>query len=63
MAIFLGGLFALYFGLDGQTETARWAARFGAALALATLAFRLLKAARKGRSRAIASALSFTVAI
>jgi hypothetical protein len=38
MAIFLGGRFALSFALDLQTETARWTGRFGAALAVATLA-------------------------
>ena len=36
MAIFLGGL--LYFALDTQTETARWAGRFGAASTVVTLA-------------------------
>jgi hypothetical protein len=38
MAILLGGLFALFFALDAQTETARWAARFGAAATVVTLA-------------------------
>jgi hypothetical protein len=38
MAIFLGGLFALHFALDAQTETARWASRFGAASTVVTLA-------------------------
>jgi hypothetical protein len=38
IAIFLGGWFALSFALDLQTETARWTGRFGAALAVATLA-------------------------
>lgn len=38
MAIFLGGLFALYFAVDVQTETARWAARFGAAATIVALA-------------------------
>ena len=38
MTVFLGGLFALGFALDGETETVRWAARFGGALAVATLA-------------------------
>ncbi|MGZ3506577.1 MAG: hypothetical protein ACXVAW_18790 [Vulcanimicrobiaceae bacterium] len=38
MTIFLAGLFALCFALDGETETARWAARFGGASAVATLA-------------------------
>jgi len=38
MAIFLAGLFALFFALDGQGGTARWAGRFGAASAVVTLA-------------------------
>ena len=38
MAIFLAGLLALFFALDVQTGTARWAGRFGAASAVATLA-------------------------
>jgi hypothetical protein len=38
MAILLAGLFALFFALDVQAGTARWAGRFGAALAVATLA-------------------------
>jgi hypothetical protein len=38
MAIFLAGLFALFFALDDQAGTARWAGRFGAALAAVTLA-------------------------
>jgi hypothetical protein len=38
MAIFLAGLFALFFALGAQTETARWAGRFGAASTVATLA-------------------------
>jgi hypothetical protein len=38
MAILLAGLFALFFALDVQTGTARWAGRFGAASAVATLA-------------------------
>src|ERR1043166_3899156 len=38
MAILLGGLFALFFALDAQSGTARWAGRFGAALAAVTLA-------------------------
>lgn len=38
MAIFLAGLFVLFFALDIQAGTARWAARFGAALAVTTLA-------------------------
>jgi hypothetical protein len=38
MAILLAGLLALYFALDVQAGTARWAARFGAASAVATLA-------------------------
>ena len=38
MAMFLAGLFALSFALDLRTATARWAARFGAASAAATLA-------------------------
>ena len=38
MAILLAGLLALFFALDVQAETARWAGRFGAASAAATLA-------------------------
>lgn len=38
MAIFLAGLFALFFALDVQTGLTRWAGRFGAALAAVTLA-------------------------
>jgi hypothetical protein len=38
MAILLAGLFALFFALDVEGETARWAGRFGAASAVATLA-------------------------
>jgi hypothetical protein len=38
MAILLAGLFALFFALDVQAETARWVGRFGAASAVATLA-------------------------
>lgn len=38
MAMLLGGLFALSFALDVQSDTAKWAGRFGAALAVATLA-------------------------
>jgi hypothetical protein len=38
MAILLAGLFALFFALDVQAGTARWAGRFGAASAVATLA-------------------------
>jgi hypothetical protein len=38
MAILLAGLVALLFALDGQAGTARWAGRFGAASAVATLA-------------------------
>src|SRR5215204_2992657 len=34
MAILLAGLFALFFGLDVQNSTARWAGRFGAAAAV-----------------------------
>ena len=37
MAILLAGLLALFFALDGQTGTARWAGRFGAASAVMTL--------------------------
>ncbi|HET6579487.1 MAG TPA: DUF4386 family protein [Gemmatimonadales bacterium] len=37
MAILLAGLLALYFALDVQAGTAKWAGRFGAALAAATL--------------------------
>jgi hypothetical protein len=35
-AILLAGLFALFFALDVQDGTARWAGRFGAASAVAT---------------------------
>ena len=38
MTVFLAGLFALFFALDVQTATARWAGRFGAALTAVTLA-------------------------
>lgn len=38
MAIFLAGLFALFFALDARTEATRWAARFGAAATVVTLA-------------------------
>ena len=38
MAILLAGLLALFFALDVQDATARWAGRFGAALAVAALA-------------------------
>jgi hypothetical protein len=38
MAIFLAGLFALFVALDVPSGTARWAARFGAASAVVTLA-------------------------
>jgi hypothetical protein len=38
MAILLAGLLALFFALDGQAETARWAGQFGAAAAVAALA-------------------------
>ncbi|MFB7456923.1 hypothetical protein [Streptomyces sp. NPDC056188] len=38
MAILLAGLFALLFALDVRSGTARWAGRFGAASAAATLA-------------------------
>jgi hypothetical protein len=38
MAILLAGLLALFFALDVQAGTARWLARFGAALAVAALA-------------------------
>lgn len=38
MTIFLAGLFALRFALGGKTETAKWAARFGGASTVATLA-------------------------
>src|ERR1051325_3114186 len=37
-SILLGGLFALFFALDTQPGTARWAGRFGAASAAVTLA-------------------------
>src|ERR687890_809431 len=35
MAILLAGLLGLFFAVDAQTETARWAGRFGAASAVA----------------------------
>jgi hypothetical protein len=38
MAILLAGLLALFFALDVQAGTARWAGRFGAASAVSTLA-------------------------
>ena len=38
MAILLAGLLALFFALDVQTETAKWAGRFGAASAVVALA-------------------------
>jgi hypothetical protein len=38
MAIFLAGLFALFFALDVPAGTGRWAGRFGAASAVAALA-------------------------
>jgi len=38
MAILLGGLLALFFALDMQAGTARWAGRFGAVAAATTLA-------------------------
>ncbi|MBZ5623852.1 MAG: DUF4386 family protein [Acidobacteriia bacterium] len=38
MAIFLAGLFALFFALDVEAGTARWAGRFGAVSAAVTLA-------------------------
>jgi len=38
MAILLAGLLTLFFALDVQAGTARWAGRFGAASAVATLA-------------------------
>jgi Domain of unknown function (DUF4386) len=38
MAVLLAGLLALFFALDGPAGTSRWAARFGAASALSTLA-------------------------
>jgi hypothetical protein len=38
MAVFLAGLFALFFALDVPTATARWAGRFGAAMTVVTLA-------------------------
>ena len=38
MAILLAGLLALFFALDVQDATARWAGRFGAASAATTLA-------------------------
>src|SRR5438874_10919667 len=38
MAILLAGLLALFFALDSQAGTARWAGRFGVASAVATLA-------------------------
>lgn len=37
-AILLAGLLALFFGLDPQTETAKWTGRFGAALTVAAFA-------------------------
>jgi hypothetical protein len=38
IAILLAGLFALFFTLNAEDGTARWAGRFGAALAVAALA-------------------------
>ncbi|MFB7324573.1 hypothetical protein [Streptomyces sp. NPDC056190] len=38
MAVLLAGLLALFFALDVQAATARWAGRFGAASAVAALA-------------------------
>src|SRR4051794_41821268 len=38
MAVLLAGLLALFFALDVQSETARWAGRFGAASAGGALA-------------------------
>ncbi|WP_037400674.1 hypothetical protein [Sinorhizobium fredii] len=38
MVILLGGLLSLFYALDVQTESARWAGRFGAASAVAALA-------------------------
>ena len=38
MATMLGGLFALFFALDGQVGMASWLGRFGAALTVVTLA-------------------------
>jgi hypothetical protein len=38
MAVMLAGLLALFFALDAQTGTARWAGRFGAVSAVTTLA-------------------------
>ena len=38
MAIMLAGLLALFFALDAQAGTARWAGRFGAVSAVTTLA-------------------------
>src|SRR5919204_5694924 len=38
MALLLAGLLALFFALDAQAGTAKWAGRFGAASAVATLA-------------------------
>jgi len=38
MAVFLAGLFALFFALDAQTEVARWTGRFGAASTVVALA-------------------------
>ncbi len=38
MALLLAGLFALFFALDVQDGTARWAGRFGAGLSVAALA-------------------------
>ncbi|MEY9535913.1 hypothetical protein [Sinorhizobium fredii] len=37
MVILLGGLLSLFYALDVQTESARWAGRFGAASAVAAL--------------------------
>ncbi len=38
MALLLAGLLALFFGLDVEAETAKWAGRFGVAAAVAALA-------------------------
>ncbi|HEY8325462.1 MAG TPA: hypothetical protein VIG77_13280 [Ktedonobacterales bacterium] len=38
MAILLAGLLALFYALDARAEMAKWAGRFGAALAVAALA-------------------------
>ncbi|MET4691213.1 hypothetical protein [Sinorhizobium fredii] len=38
MVILIGGLLSLFFALDVQTESTRWAGRFGAASAVAALA-------------------------